>query len=81
MSHLLEVRDGTHSTMPERIEAAIAQAHQAKELYGAMSKECVVAWDIVEELHAAAAHQRAKSFFDQHCVQYPSASECLIYDI
>jgi len=44
-----------------------------------------VAWDIVEELEAEAAHQRAskleKTSFDTYCEEFPDALEARIYDL
>jgi hypothetical protein len=43
-----------------------------------------VAWDIVEELQAEAAHQRAevlqKTAFEQYCEENPDALEARLYD-
>lgn len=42
------------------IENAIAKARQTCEIKGRTSPECAVAWDVVEELQAEAAHQKAE---------------------
>jgi hypothetical protein len=51
---------------------------------GASSPECAAAWDIVEELQAESAHQRAKkpekSYFEEYCAENPDAVEARIYD-
>ncbi len=69
----------------QRIQTAIAEARSACEKYGATSKECIVAWDTVEELQAEAAHQRSeklgKSAFDDYCEEFPEAAEARIYDV
>jgi predicted transcriptional regulator len=46
--------------LEEEIEKAIAKARQECEVNGRTSPECAVAWDVVEELQAEAAHQRAE---------------------
>ena len=51
---------------------------------GATSAECAAAWDIVEELQAEVAHQRAKkpekTYFEEYCEENPDAFEARIYD-
>lgn len=70
-----------------QIEAAREEARRACDAESSDSSECAVAWDTVEELQAAAAHQRqdAKqksnlSPFQVYCDENPSAPECRIYD-
>jgi len=46
--------------LAEEIESAIAQARQTCEIKGRTSPECAVAWDVVEERQAEAAHQKAE---------------------
>ena len=46
--------------LEDRIEAARDDARKTCEVKGATSPECAAAWDIVEELQAAASRQRAK---------------------
>jgi len=46
--------------LEEEIKNAIAKARQACEINGRNSPECAVAWDVVEELQAEAAHQKAE---------------------
>ncbi len=71
--------------LEQRIEQAIAEARTACSTYGLKSKECVAAWDIVEELQAEAAHQRAekldKTAFDDYCEEFPEAFEARMYDV
>ena len=81
MSNVLEALNGNNSNMEEQIQTAIEQARQACSTNGSFSSECAVAWDIVEELHAAASHQRDKSYFEQYCEKRPEADECRIYDV
>ncbi|ELR97775.1 CP12 domain-containing protein [Gloeocapsa sp. PCC 73106] len=51
---------------------------------GPTSRECAVAWDIVEELQATAAYQRAekieKTYFEEYCEENPDALEARMYD-
>lgn len=51
---------------------------------GATSPECAAAWDVVEELQAEAAHQRAekpeKTYFEEYCQENPDAFEARVYD-
>ncbi|MBD2182541.1 CBS domain-containing protein [Planktothrix sp. FACHB-1355] len=71
--------------MESEIEKAIANARAICAEKGATSKDCAVAWDIVEELQAEAAHQRSKKIdktaFQEYCEEYPEAAESRIYDI
>lgn len=43
--------------------------------------ECAVAWDIVEELSAAAADARSADPLERYCETHPSESECRTYDL
>ncbi|MEG3918274.1 CBS domain-containing protein [Microcoleus sp. T3_A4] len=68
----------------EQIEQAIAEARTICAEKGVTSRECAVAWDIVEEMQAEASHQRSmkleKTAFDQYCEENPEAAEARIYD-
>jgi CBS domain-containing protein len=72
------------STIEQEIQKAIANAQTICSEKGVNSKECAVAWDIVEELQAESAHQRAiklpKTAFEEYCEEYPEAQEARIYD-
>ncbi|NEP54246.1 MAG: CBS domain-containing protein [Moorea sp. SIO3C2] len=46
--------------LEDRIEAARDDARTICEAKGATSPECAAAWDVVEELQAAASHQKNK---------------------
>lgn len=69
----------------QRIEQAIAEAREAGTKFGPTSKECIVSWDIVEELQAEAAHQRAehlnKTAFEEYCEEFPEALEARMYEV
>jgi hypothetical protein len=77
-------RNGT-KTLDQAIIEAIAQARNTCEQNGNTSNECVVAWNIVEELQTEKAHQQRvkarKTELEIYCEQYPEAIECRIYDI
>ena len=70
--------------LEQQIEKAIAEARGICTEKGATSKECAVAWDIVEELQAEAAHQQAeklpKTAFEEYCEENPEAAEARMYD-
>ena len=71
--------------LEKRIEVAIEEARSICAEKGVTSKECAAAWDIVEELQAEAAHQKAerleKTAFDLYCEDNPEAAEARSYDI
>ena len=71
--------------LEKRIEAAIEEARNICAEKGVTSKECAAAWDVVEELQAEAAHQKAerldKTAFDEYCQEFPDAAEARTYDI
>ncbi|WP_413173513.1 CP12 domain-containing protein [Anabaena azotica] len=52
---------------------------------GINSSECAAAWDVVEEIQAEIAHQRAmkplKTAFEDYCDEYPEAAEARVYDL
>ena len=68
----------------DRIDAAREEAREICASKGATSPECAAAWDIVEELQAAAAHQRQKkkatNSLEAYCAEHPDAEECRIYE-
>lgn len=70
--------------LEEEIQKAITEARAICAQKGNTSKECVVAWDIVEEMQAELSHQRSqkpeKTAFDQYCEENPDAVEARIYD-
>ncbi len=70
--------------LEERIQEAIKDARATCTEKGATSKECAAAWDIVEELQAEAAHQKAerieKTAFEAFCEENPDAAEARVYD-
>ncbi|MEB3312440.1 MAG: CP12 domain-containing protein [Snowella sp.] len=70
--------------LDENIQKALENARAICAQKGAKSRECAAAWDVVEELQAEAAHQRAqkleKTHFDAYCEENPSAFEARVYD-
>lgn len=72
--------------LEQRIQVAIEQARAICAEKGATSSDCAVAWDVVEELQAEAAHQRddktfvGKTAFELYCEENPDALEARIYD-
>ncbi len=71
-------------TLSKEIQKAIENARAVCAEKGAASKECAVAWEVVEELQAEASHQQArthKSAFDEYCEEFPEAAEARMYDV
>lgn len=70
--------------LEDEIEKARANARAVCAEKGASSSECAAAWDVVEELQAELAHQRAKkpqkTYFEEYCQENPEALEARIYD-
>jgi CBS domain-containing protein len=71
-------------TLEEEIIKARDKARSICTEKGATSHECAAAWDIVEELQAEAAHQKAqklgKTYFEEYCEENPSAFEARMYE-
>lgn len=71
-------------TLEDEIEKARLNARKICEEKGATSPDCASAWDIVEELQAELAHQKAqkieKTYFEEYCEENPSAFEARMYD-
>ncbi len=72
----------------EELETAIVDAIAlARDVCGSGSvAECAVAWDVVEELSAAAADARStfqdfRDPMDGYCADDESAAECRMYDV
>lgn len=70
--------------LSQRISQAIEEARRTCAEHGPASKACAAAWDVVEELQAEAAHQKAekltKTAFESYCEEYPDALEARVYD-
>jgi CBS domain-containing protein len=68
----------------DRIEAAREEARAICAAKGTTSPECAAAWDVVEELQAAAADKRQErkstNSLKDYCAENPDALECRIYE-
>ncbi len=68
----------------DRIEAAREDAREVCAARGKTSPECAAAWDIVEELQAAAYDKRQEktesNSLQDYCAANPDAPECRIYE-
>lgn len=70
-------------TLKQELQVARDQAHTISAEKGIHSPESAVAWDIVEELQAEAAHQKAshpKTSLEEYCDDNPDALEARMYD-
>jgi len=70
--------------LAENLQAALETARTVTQEKGITSRESAVAWDIVEELQAAACHRREQkqvTAFERYCEENPSAVEALMYDL
>jgi hypothetical protein len=69
-------------SLEARIQEALNQARAACAT-DVNSSDCVIAWDIVEELSAEISHQRfnsRKTYLEEYCALNPDADECRLYD-
>lgn len=73
-------------TLVEKIRDSISTAQTVCE-GNPTSEECVVAWDEVEELSAAASHKRnstapadSKDPLEKYCEDNPETDECRVYE-
>ncbi|MBF2020632.1 MAG: CBS domain-containing protein [Hydrococcus sp. C42_A2020_068] len=71
--------------LEQEIQKTIAHARAICAEKGTTSPDCAAAWDIVEELQAEAAHQKAeklpKTAFDDYCEEFPEALEARMYEV
>lgn len=78
------VEQPKETILEQEIAKAIQEARDICTKKGASSPECAAAWDVVEELQAEAAHQRAKTIqktaFEEYCEEFPEAAEARVYD-
>jgi CP12 domain len=72
------------SDIQQKIEQELEEARAVCDVSGASSAECAAAWDAVEELQAAASHQKVeeeeKTSLETYCDDNPDAAECRLYD-
>lgn len=75
--------ENNNVSIDQRLEELIDQARTACSTNGAVSTECAVAWDAVEEVQAEISHRQAqpKSSLAQYCEERPDAAECRVYDV
>lgn len=69
--------------LEEELHQLVEQARTACEVSGSQSNECMVAWDVVEEVQAAISHRPGsrKTSLQTYCDANPEADECRIYDL
>ncbi|MBR8828044.1 MAG: CBS domain-containing protein [Gomphosphaeria aponina SAG 52.96 = DSM 107014] len=70
--------------LEDEIQKALKTARAVCAQKGPTSPDCAAAWDIVEELQAELAHQKAqkpeKTYFQEYCEDFPDALEARMYD-
>ncbi len=70
--------------LEDRLDVAREEARAICAEKGPTSPECAAAWDVVEELQAAAADKRREkkttSSLEAYCAENPDAEECRIYE-
>ncbi|MFQ4144029.1 CP12 domain-containing protein [Chlorogloeopsis sp. ULAP02] len=68
--------------LEQQLQDEIRKAREVCTQKGIRSEECAAAWDVIEELQAEIAHQRAEKLdrtaFEEYCDEYPEAKQ--IYD-
>ena len=81
-SDFVEKPDGNF--LKQQIKQKIADARQICAEKGFASDNCAIAWDVVEDLQAEAAHQKAEELkqtaFDEYCEEHPNAKDIWRYD-
>ncbi|QNP29028.1 Calvin cycle protein CP12 [Cylindrospermopsis curvispora] len=73
----------TAISIQDKIEQERQQAREVCDISGGNSAACAAAWDAVEELQAAASHQKQekpKNSLEAYCEANPDADECRIND-
>jgi hypothetical protein len=80
-----KVKRGTEDLV-DKVKKSITSAQEVCE-GNETSEECVVAWDEVEELSAAAAHKRVATSssassdpLEKYCEDHPETDECRVYE-
>jgi hypothetical protein len=70
------------STLDTALLVAFEHARRLTDIYGTTVIDVAIAWETVEELQKAKAHQQAskKSAFACYCEANPDAPECRIYE-
>jgi CBS domain-containing protein len=71
--------------LEQELQDEIRKARLVCSEKGINSPECAAAWDVVEEIQAEIAHQRAmkplKTAFEEYCEEFPEAEEARVYDL
>ncbi|TAF11010.1 MAG: CBS domain-containing protein [Nostocales cyanobacterium] len=71
--------------LEQELQDEIRKARLVSAEKGINSPECAAAWDVVEEIQAEIAHQRAEkpliNAFEDYCQDYPEAPEARVYDL
>ncbi|MDJ0596826.1 MAG: CBS domain-containing protein [Pleurocapsa sp. MO_226.B13] len=88
ISDILKKSDFVEKPKPlyleDRLDVAREEARAICAEKGPTSPECAAAWDVVEELQAAAADKRREkkntSSLEAYCAENPDAEECRIYE-
>lgn len=65
------------------LQIALEHARRLSEMYGTDNIQVALAWETVEELLSAKAHQRetVETSFERYCRLNPDAPECRVYDL
>ena len=73
------------ATVQKNLAHALEDARTVCSLEGNTSPACAARWDIVEELHAALAHEREipskPNSLERFCDEFPDSQECRLYDV
>ncbi|MDV3347821.1 Calvin cycle protein CP12 [Leptothoe sp. LEGE 181152] len=72
------------ATFETRLKAALEHARRLTEMHGLRSIDAAIAWETVEELQTAKAHQQQVSpttAFARYCAENPHAPESRMYDV
>jgi len=71
-----------YPSLQTEFRATREHARRLTALYGAGSPEVAAAWDAVEDILRAKAHQaQAMTPFERYCCENPDAPEARIYDV
>lgn len=85
MKNLDHMESAVSFDIEQAITEAIAQARATCKEKGNHSSDCVVAWEIVEELQLQKFQQlmttKRKTALEMYCEAHPEAVECRIYDV
>lgn len=78
------VEQPSAALLENQIERKIADARKICAESGFASEECAIVWDLVEDLQAEEAHEKAEELrqtaFDEYCQEHPEARDIWRYD-